>query len=95
MDITALQEVRWTGVGDCTTNNYRILYSGGNDGMHREGVGFCINQRVNNAIESFNPVDERLAHLRINCKFFKLSLVVAYAPTEDEEDDRKDEFYDK
>ena len=95
MDITALQEIRWTGEGNCTINGYKIIYSARNDGMHRDGVGFCVNQRVYNAIESFNPIDERLLHLRINCKLFKLSLVVAFAPTEDEEDDRKDEFYDK
>ena len=94
IDIMAVQETRWTGEGECKMGNYTILYSGRKDGIHREGVGFCISNKVYRAVESFNPVNERIAHIRINCQWFKLSMIVTYAPTEESEEDQKDEFYE-
>ena len=94
IEIMALQETRWTGEGECKIGNYTILYSGRKDDIHRAGVGFCISKKTYRAVESFNPVNERLAHIRISCKWFKMSIVVAYAPTEESEEDQKDEFYE-
>ena len=53
-----------------------------------------ISNKTYKAVESFNPVNERLAHLRISCKWFNMSMVVAYAPTKESEEDQKDEFYE-
>ena len=64
------------------------------DDIHRAGVGFCISNKTYRAVESFNPINERLAHIRISCKWFKMPIVVAYAPTEESEEDQKDEFYE-
>ena len=35
LDITALQEIRWTGKGECRMDKHVILYSGRDDDIHR------------------------------------------------------------
>lgn len=41
----------------------------------------------------FAPVDERMCCLRMKGRFFNLSIINVYAPTEDKEDTTKDKFY--
>ena len=46
MDIVALQEIKWTGNGTKKMKNGMILYSGRNDGLHYEGTGFYVSDKV-------------------------------------------------
>ena len=50
---------------------------------------------LRNLVSRFTAVDERIAAIRIKAKYFYISLICDYAPTEDKEDTTKDAFYDK
>ena len=91
--IAALQEIRWPQQGEIKVGNYTILYSGKEDGAHEFGVGFCIHDKLIKAVEAFTPINERIARIRIKFKWFHMSLITAHAPTEDKDDNDKDEFY--
>jgi len=93
-DITALQEVRWTGQGCCKQRSCDVYYSG-HATRHEFGCGFAVGKRLRHLVSRFTAVDERLAAIRIKAKYFYISLICAHAPTEDKDDTTKDAFYDK
>jgi exonuclease III len=43
----------------------------------------------------FDPINERMCKLRIRGKFYNLTLLSAYAPTEDAKDEVKEQFYEE
>ena len=93
-DITALQEVRWTGQG-CSKRRSCDIYYSGHVSRHEFGCGFAVGKRLRHLVSRFTPIDERLAAIRIKAKYFNISLICAHAPTEDKDDTTKDAFYDK
>ena len=42
----------------------------------------------------WKPINERLLYVRFNSKYAKLSIVVACVPTENENNEDKDQFYE-
>ena len=93
-DITAIQEMRWTGQGKKNIGPCDVYYS-----CHvkerKFGVGFVVGERLRRQVLSFTPVDERLATIRIKARFFNISLICAHAPTEEKDDATKDSFYER
>ncbi|XP_060665604.1 craniofacial development protein 2-like [Drosophila nasuta] len=91
-DITAIQEMRWTGQGCSKRANCDIYYS-----CHAErrefGCGFVVSRRLRHHVSNFTPVSERLATIRVKARFFNLSIICAHAPTEEKDDAVKDAFY--
>ncbi|XP_051864248.1 uncharacterized protein LOC127566265 [Drosophila albomicans] len=91
-DITAIQEMRWTGQGCSKRANCDIYYS-----CHAErrefGCGFVVSRRLRHHVSNFTPVSERLATIRVKARFFNLSIICAHAPTEEKDDAAKDAFY--
>ena len=95
INITAIQESRWPGADLLTSREYSFYYSGKEDGPREFGTGFVVLGKARDAVIGFNPVDERLCSLRIRGKFFNYTLINAHAPTEELEEDMKEEFYEK
>ena len=95
LDIVVLQEVRWPNRGECSISKSHILYSGRQDGLHFQGTGFVLSQTAYDALMNFDCVSERISWIRLKCKWYNLSIICAYAPTEIAEDQDKDEFYDE
>lgn len=93
-DITAIQEVRWTGHGIIQKTNYNMYYSCHRT-RHEFGTAFIVNNKVKHLVIDFKPINPRMSCLRIRGKFFNISLINVHAPTEDKEDEEKDEFYDE
>ncbi|XP_054289682.1 uncharacterized protein LOC129004977 [Macrosteles quadrilineatus] len=87
--------------GDKTEcNNYRVnsgkysvYYSGRDDGIHQAGVGFAIKKNIQEALVKCEAVNERLCLIRLRCRFKNMTVINMYAPTEDKQDETKDEFY--
>jgi len=92
MDITAIQEVRWTNSGTLKSQGNTILYSGGD--KHEHGVGFVISDNVATNIVRFQPISDRICYIELKCKWYNMFLINCYAPTEDKSDDIKNKFYE-
>ena len=43
----------------------------------------------------WKPVNDRLMKVRFNSKFAKLTIIACYAPTEEAEEEEKDELYEQ
>ncbi|XP_076036014.1 uncharacterized protein LOC143021974 [Oratosquilla oratoria] len=93
IQIAALQEIRWPQQREVKIGSYTILYSGKYDGVHELGVGFCIHYKVIRTFQTFTPINERIAKIRIKFKWFHMSLITAHPPIEDKDDSDKDDFY--
>ena len=74
-------------------NGSLFTNSGRTDGYRRQGVGLVLSKAVRNSLISYTPISERIITVRLHSQHINISVVVAYAPTEDAEDGVKDEFY--
>lgn len=94
MDITAIQETRWPGEGTFIMGKMMLLYGGNTSSKHEFGTGFLVKNNLWNSIIDFETINERISKLRIKSKWANLSLINVHAPTEDKEDEIKNEFFD-
>jgi len=53
--IAALQEIRWTGTGQCRIGEYTIYYKGMED-KHHFGTGFAIYRNYESRVSEFKPI---------------------------------------
>ena len=94
MDILGLTETHRPGTGEVILDNGSLLINSGRaDGYRRQGVGLVLSKAVKNSLISYTPVSERILAARLHSRHINISVVVAYAPTEDAVDGVKDDFY--
>ena len=67
-------------------NGSLFINSGRTDGYRRQGVGLVLSKAVRNSLISYTPISERIITARLHSQHINISVVVAYAPTEDAED---------
>ncbi|XP_078610787.1 uncharacterized protein LOC144881517 [Branchiostoma floridae x Branchiostoma japonicum] len=76
-----------------------LLYSGHTeDGApHTEGVAFMLSQEAQRALTGWKPVSSRIITAKFANKKSNINMIViqCYAPTNDEEDEKKDDFYQR
>ena len=94
VDLLGISEMKWTGMGHFTSDEYEIYYSG-QETLERNGVAFICNNEIRRCVLGFNPVDDRIATIRIQCKPINTTVVQIYAPASSAEEEDSDAFYDK
>ncbi|PSN31824.1 Craniofacial development protein 2 [Blattella germanica] len=94
IDIVAVQETRWTDVGMIKKKDFTFYYGGPKTRTGQAGTGFLIKQKMVKHVIAFNTINERISKLRIRGKFNNITLINVYAPTEECQDNIKDQFYD-
>lgn len=94
LDIIALQEIRWSGNGIINKKDFTLYYSGSDKRKGQPGTGFLVLKKLQNNIMDFKHFKERMCKLRIRSKYNKITLISAYAPTEDKNIESKEQFYD-
>ena len=99
LDILGIRECRWTGSGRMCTKSeagesYTITYSGQRDTHHR-GVALIMNKQSVSTLMEWEPIHERLIKACFNSKFCKLTIIQCYAPTNDSEDEVKEDWYEQ
>ena len=94
VDLLEISEMKWTGMGHFTSYEYEIYYSG-QETLKRNGVAFICNNEIRRCVLGFNPVDDRIATIRIQCKPINITVVQIYAPTSSAEEEDSNVFYDK
>lgn len=68
------------------------MYSGNNTSMVN-GTGFLVNNRYKTMVKDFRPIDDRMCTLRMKGRFFNITFMCVYAPTEEADEETKDAFY--
>jgi len=93
IQLAGLQEVRWLDSGETTVGDTTFLWSGRKDGKHQEGVALAVQKKLMAACVSWTPINERLLHARFKHSAGHLSVIVAYAPTQNADKSAKEQFY--
>lgn len=73
--------MRWSGKGHFKTkDNYTVYFSGSQNGG-RAGVAFILTPNMAKAVLGYNPMNERLMSIRLQCKPISITLICNYSPT--------------
>ena len=77
------------------SSGHTIVYSGNpnKDDFHDKGVGFMLTKKAARALLEWNPVSPRIISARFNTKFQKTTIIQVYAPTNNADEDEKEDFY--
>jgi len=95
-EILGISEVRWTGFGRIELNTGEsCIFSGREDNIHRAGVGLMMSKEASKALMEWKPVNKRIITARLFSKYIKTSVIQVYAPTEDAEEEDKENFYEQ
>ena len=94
LDIVAVQETRWSGNGFIKKNNFLFYYGGPKTRTGQAGTGFLIRHSILRNVINFETHNERISKMRLKGKYNNITLVNAYAPTEDKTDEIKEKFYE-
>ena len=95
IQILGISESRWNGTGKTQlVTGETVIYSGRDDDNHIHGVAIMMSKPAADALIEWSGISERIIMARFHSKFIKLTLIHAYAPTNDTDDNKKNEFYD-
>nr|VZH89072.1 unnamed protein product [Spirometra erinaceieuropaei] len=88
VDVCCLSEVRLPDSG-----SREIKIPGSRDSSRRHGVAIALSQQADLALLAWEPVNDRIAYVRLKGHFTNISIVAVYAPTSAAEQHDKEAFY--
>ena len=88
-DGTSLDSVKYAGkkIGEISIPEGHTLFFSGHEDRHEHGVGFLIYKDAVSAIMECQPVSSRLITIRLEASPFNITIIQAYAPATDYDDD--------
>ena len=96
IQLLGIAEARWKDSGQMRSEE-TILYSGHvrENAVHSEGVAVMISQDALKTLIGWQPVSPRImtAKFQTTNKNISLNIIQCYAPTNDADDETKEEFY--
>ena len=95
LDILGVSECRWTGSGRQVTSEGAVILHSGHDEQHSRGVALIITKDKANTLLEWEPHSDRLISARFNSRHCKLTIIQCYAPTNEAEEDTKDDWYEE
>ena len=96
LSFLAVTEIHLSGEDEMVLDESRghcMLFSGRQDVSSREGVGLALSQHVRKAMRHYQVVSPWVLVAEFLTKVGPMSVVVAYAPTEQSSMEEKDQFY--
>ena len=93
MDLLGISEMKWKRMGYFTSDEH-VLYYCGQYTLKCNGVVFICNNKLRRCVMGFNPVNDRIATIRIQCKPINITVVQVYAPTTSSEEEDIEAFYE-
>ena len=92
IDLITLQETKQIGAGIAEVGEHIFFNSGGQDKTLE--TDFMVNKKIKKSV-SFNAITNSLCMIRLRSKYRKLSIVNMHCPTEEKNEEVKEELYEK
>ena len=86
INILAIRELKWTGVGEFNSDDHYIYYICGQESLRRNGVAIIVNKRVRNIVLGCRPKNDRMISVHFQSKSFNITVIKVYAPTSNAEE---------
>ena len=80
IDISAISELKWTGMGDFNSDDLYISYCG-QASFRRNGLALIVNKRVQNAVLRCSLKNNRMILVHFQGKPFNITVIQVYTPT--------------
>ena len=93
VDILGISELKWTGMGEFTSDDNYIYYCG-QESLRRNGVAIMVNKRVRNVVLGCNLKNDRMISVHFQGKPFNITVIQVYAPTSYAEEAEVERFYE-
>ena len=94
IDILGTSELKWTGMGECNSDDHYIYYCG-QECLRRNGVAIMVNKRVQNAVLGCNLKNDRMISVHVQGKPFNITVIQVYAQTSNAEEAEVEQFYEE
>ena len=93
IDILEISELKWTGLGECNSDDHHIYYCG-QESLRRNGIAIMVNKRIQNAVLGYNLKKDRMISVCFQGKPFNITVIQVYAPTSNAEEAEVEHFYE-
>ena len=94
--ILGISKSRWTGSGRYRANTGEtVLYSGRDHDQHQVRVDVILRKGMEKCLMEWKPINSRLMKIRMRGKHIDITVIQSYAPTNDNEEESKDAFYNQ
>ena len=94
LHVLGVSESRWTGAMRMkTVSGEAVLYLGRDDGQQRDVVAIILKKGGDRSLLEWKPIKSRMIKARLKVRHNNLTLTPCYAPTNDNDDNLKDNFY--
>ena len=96
LEILGFADITWNTSGQThLATGHTIIYSGnGNkDDPHDKGVGFVLIKVAKKALLVWNHISERIILTRFDTRFKRITVIQTYAPTNEIDEEEKENFY--
>ena len=93
INILGISELKWTGMGEFSSDDHDIYYCG-QESLRRNGAAIIVNKRVQNAVVGCNLKNDRIISVRFQGKPFNITVIQVYAPTSNAEETEVEWFYE-
>ena len=94
-NILGLCEIRWKSFGETTTEEGHKFFFSGIEDKQEHGIGFLVHKDIMNTVMGCRPVSSRLITICLRAVPFNITIVQAYTPTSDYDDNEIEKFYDQ
>ena len=93
IDILGISELKWTGMGECYSDDHYTYYCG-QESLRRNGVVIIVNKTVQNAVLGCNLKNNRMISVHLQGKPFNITVIQVYALTSNAEETEVEWFYE-
>ena len=96
--LLGISDCRWTGSGRTkVATGETVLYSGRNDGQHRERIAFSVLSIIgtDKCLLQWKPVSSRMMSARLKGRHVNMTVIQCYTPINDSDEEDEDAFYNQ
>ena len=91
INILAISELKWTGMGEFNSDDHYIYYCR-QESLRRNGVAIMVNKRVRNAVLRCNLKNDRMISVCFQGKPFNITVIQVYDLTSNAEEAKVERF---